>query len=49
MPASVREMGYDGSDLDTLTQVTIDSHFNAAAPVLPSDEEYRKIVEEVLG
>ncbi|MBT4719662.1 MAG: iron-containing alcohol dehydrogenase [Rhodospirillaceae bacterium] len=49
MPASVREMGYDGSDLDTLTQVTIDSHFNAAAPVLPTDEEYRKIVEEVLG
>jgi len=49
LPASVREMGYQGSDLDTLTRVTIDSHFNATAPVLPDDGEFRRIVEDVLG
>ena len=49
MPKTVREMGYEGSDLDTLVQVTIDSHFNRSAPVVPSDEEFRAIVVEVLG
>ncbi|NQV56287.1 MAG: iron-containing alcohol dehydrogenase [Rhodospirillales bacterium] len=49
LPGSVREMGYAGSDLDALTLVTIDSHFNASAPVLPSDSEFRQIVEDVLG
>jgi 4-hydroxybutyrate dehydrogenase len=49
LPKTVREMGYDGSDLDTLTEMSIDSHFNTFAPVLPSDQEFRAIVEEVLG
>ncbi|MAF47240.1 MAG: iron-containing alcohol dehydrogenase [Rhodospirillales bacterium] len=49
MPKTVREMGYQGEDLDTISQVTIDSHFNKSAPLLPSDDEFRQIVIEVLG
>ena len=49
LPATVRELGYEGSDIETLTRVTIDSHFNLSAPVLPNDEEFQRIVEKVLG
>ncbi|MEE2761075.1 MAG: iron-containing alcohol dehydrogenase [Pseudomonadota bacterium] len=49
LPATVRELGYEGSNIETLTRVTIDSHFNLSAPVLPNDEEFQRIVEKVLG
>ena len=49
LPSTVREMGYDKTDVDRMVKDCCDSHFNFPAPVCPSPEEYKKIVIEVLG
>ena len=49
LPASLREAGYDKSDLDDMSADAAASHFNLAARVVPSREEYRQIVVDVLG
>ena len=49
LPASLREMGYDKSDLDDMSADAAASHFNHAARVVPTPEEYRQIIVEVLG
>jgi 4-hydroxybutyrate dehydrogenase len=49
MPPNVREMGYDGSDLDFMAEETFKSHFNVWAPKKPSLEECRQMVIDALG
>ena len=49
LPGSLREAGYDKSDLDDMSTDAAASHFNLAARVVPSREEYRQIVVDVLG
>ena len=49
LPGSLREVGYDKSDLDDMSTDAAASHFNLAARVVPSREEYRQIVVDVLG
>ncbi len=49
LPGSLREAGYDKSDLDDMSTDAAASHFNRAARVVPSREEYRQIVVDVLG
>ena len=49
LPASLRAAGYDKSDLDDMSADAAASHFNHAARVVPSREEYRQIVVDVLG
>ena len=49
LPASLREMGYDRTDLDDMSADAAASHFNHAARVVPSREEYRQIIVDVLG
>jgi len=49
LPSTVREMGYDKTDIDRMVKDCCNSHFNFPAPICPSPEEYKKIVIEVLG
>ena len=49
LPASVRRMGYDKSDLDRMIDAAHDSYFNLTTPKRPTREEYRRLVIEVLG
>lgn len=49
LPRSLREMGYDKSDLDDMSADAAASHFNLAARAVPTREEYRQIVRDVLG
>ena len=49
LPASLGEMGYDKSDLDDMSADAAASHFNLAARAVPTREEYRQIIVDVLG
>ena len=49
LPASLGEMGYDKSDLDDMSEDAAASHFNLAARAVPTREEYRQIIVDVLG
>lgn len=49
LPASVRAMGYDKSDLDEMSADAAASHFNFTAPFVPSRDEYRQMIVDVLG
>jgi 4-hydroxybutyrate dehydrogenase len=49
LPSTVREMGYEKTDIDRMVKECCDSGFNHSAPIVPSPDEYEKIVLEVLG
>jgi 4-hydroxybutyrate dehydrogenase len=49
MPSGVREMGYEGDDIDFMADETFKSHFNVWAPKKPSLEECRQLVIDALG
>lgn len=49
LPGSLREMGYDKSDLDNMSADAAASHFNLAARAVPTRDEYRQIIVDVLG
>ena len=49
LPGSLREMGYDKSDLEDMSADAAASHFNHTARVVPTGEEYRQIIVDVLG
>lgn len=49
IPATIRKLGYKGGDLDELAADSYSSFFNATAPHHPSVEDYRALVEAVLG
>ena len=49
LPASLREMGYDRTDIGEMSEDALASHFNLAAPVVPTKEEFRQIVAGILG
>ena len=49
LPANVKEMGWQNDDLDALADEAVASHFNATAPKVPTKEEYRQIIVDVLG
>ncbi len=49
LPASLREMGYDKTDLDDMSADAAASHFNLTARAVPTRDEYRRIVSDVLG
>ncbi len=46
---SVRAMGYPGDDVEALAEYADRVHFNATAPVRPTQAEYREIFAETLG
>lgn len=46
---SVREMGYPKDDPDALAALAVNIHFNATAPVKPTEAQYRDIIAEALG
>ena len=49
LPSTVREMGYEKTDIDRMVKECCDSGFNHPAPIVPSQDEYEKLVTEVLG
>ena len=49
LPANVREMGWENDDHEELSEQAVASHFNATAPKVPTKEEYRQIIVDVLG
>lgn len=49
LPPDLRAMGWRNDDLDTLAGHAAASHFNATAPKVPTREEYRSIIAEMLG
>lgn len=49
LPGSLKEMGYDKSDLDDMSADAAASHFNLAARAVPTRDEYRQIIVDVLG
>jgi len=49
LPSTVREMGYEKTDMDRMIKDAFDSGFNHFAPFQPSMDEYEKLVTEVLG
>jgi len=46
---SVREMGYPNDDPEKLAALAVNIHFNATAPVKPTEAQYRAIIAEALG
>jgi alcohol dehydrogenase class IV len=49
IPETIRKLGYKGGDLDELAGDSHKSFFNVTAPHHPSVEDYRALVEVVLG
>ena len=49
LPATLRALGYDKTDLDDMSADAADSLFNLPAPIRPSKEEYRQIIVAVMG
>lgn len=49
LPGTLREAGYNKTDLDDMSADAVASHFNLPAPVAPTRDEYREIIAEVLG
>tara|TARA_B100000315_G_scaffold232411_1_gene244617 strand:+ start:3608 stop:4741 length:1134 start_codon:yes stop_codon:yes gene_type:complete len=49
LPSTVREMGYEKTDVDRMIQEAYESPFNLASPIRPSLADYEKLVTEVLG
>ncbi|MBT7955072.1 MAG: iron-containing alcohol dehydrogenase [Rhodospirillaceae bacterium] len=49
LPATVREMGYEKTDVDRMIEEAHDSPFNLPSPIRPSMADYGKLVTEVLG
>ncbi|MGH7089110.1 MAG: iron-containing alcohol dehydrogenase [Stellaceae bacterium] len=49
IPASIRKLGYKGGDLAEMAQDAHKSFFNITAPYHPSVEEYRALLQKVLG
>ena len=49
LPSTVRQMGYKKNDLGRMIEDASSSHFNLAAPKKPTKEDYKIIIEEVLG
>jgi hypothetical protein len=49
LPSTVREMGYEKTDVDRMIKEAHDSGFNIPAPIRPSMDDYEKLVVEVLG
>ena len=49
LPSTVRQMGYKKNDLGRMIEDASSSHFNLPAPKKPTKEDYKTIIEEVLG
>ncbi len=49
IPDNMRDIGYDGQDVDGLAQMAHENWFNAIAPRHPKVEEYRQMIVELLG
>ena len=49
LPSTVRQMGYKKNDLGRMIEDASSSHFNLPAPKKPTKEDYKIIIEEVLG
>ena len=49
LPASVRAMGYDRTDVGRLVDAAFGSYFNQTAPRPPTRADYERLVSEVLG
>jgi alcohol dehydrogenase class IV len=46
---SVRDLGYPNDDPDMLAGLAMAVHFNATAPIKPTEAQYRTIIAEALG
>ncbi len=46
---SVRELGYPNDDPEMLAGLAMKVHFNATAPIKPTEDQYRQIIAEALG
>ena len=46
---SVRDMGYPNDDPEKLAGLAMNIHFNATAPIKPTEDQYRAIIAEALG
>lgn len=46
---SVREMGYPSDDAEALAALAVNIHFNATAPIRPTQEQYCDIIAAALG
>jgi len=49
IPRTIRALGYKGGDLDELATDSHKSFFNVTAPFHPSVDEYKALVQQVLG
>ncbi len=49
LPSTVREMGYEKTDVSRMIQEAHDSPFNLPSPIRPSMADYEQLVAEVLG
>ena len=49
LPSTIRQMGYNKTDIEQMVRDSCESHFNMTAPIRPNPEEYEKIIIEVLG
>jgi len=49
LPASVRQMGYQKTDVGRMVEEARRAYFNLTAPRQPTREEYARLVVEVLG
>jgi alcohol dehydrogenase class IV len=49
LPGNLQELGYSMEDVDGAAEICVASIFNVTAPVVPSQEEYRMIIEGAMG
>jgi len=49
LPASLRELGYAGGDIDEMANDAADSFFNATSPYHPTPAEYKIMIQKIMG
>jgi alcohol dehydrogenase class IV len=49
LPTTLRELGYVVTDLDRAAELCVGSKFNETAPRVPTHEEYKMIISDIMG
>lgn len=49
LPTTLRELGYKVRDLDRAAELCVGSKFNETAPRVPTHEEYKVIISDIMG
>lgn len=49
LPTSLKDLGYRAVDLDQAAELCVNSIFNGTAPLVPTKDQYKSIIKNVVG